>query len=145
MLKKIELSLNKLQDLPLLAIRMILAYGFYDPAMKKLQDINAIGDWFASLHIPAPYFQAYLATGTEILGVILLTLGLFTRIISFPLIITMIVAIVTVHWENGFSSGNNGFEIPLYYIIMLITLICFGAGRISLGHLLIRKNTKISD
>ena len=108
--------------------------------MKKLQDIHAIGDWFASLNIPAPYFQAYLATGTEILGVILLTLGLFTRIISFPLIITMIVAIVTVHWENGFSSGDNGFEIPLYYINMLITLIFFGSGRISLDHLLFRKN-----
>ena len=112
MLKKLELLLNKLQDVPLLAIRLALAYGFYEPAMKKLQDIHAIGDWFASLNIPAPYFQAYLATGTEILGVILLTLGLFTRIISFPLIITMIVAIVTVHWENGFSSGDNGFEIP---------------------------------
>lgn len=145
MLKKLELLLNKLQDVPLLAIRLALAYGFYEPAMKKLQDIHAIGDWFASLNISAPYFQAYLATGTEILGVILLTLGLFTRIISFPLIITMIVAIVTVHWENGFSSGDNGFEIPLYYIIMLITLICFGSGRISLDHLLFRKNAKASD
>lgn len=145
MLKKLEFSLNKLQDLPLLAIRLVLAYGFYEPAMEKVQDIHAIGDWFASLNIPAPYFQAYLATGTEILGVILLTLGLFTRIISFPLIITMIIAILTVHWENGFSSGNNGFEIPLYYIIMLITLICFGAGRISFDHLLIRKNTKAFD
>jgi len=145
MLKKLEFSLNKLQDLPLLAIRLVLAYGFYEPAMEKVQDIHAIGDWFASLNIPAPYFQAYLATGTEILGVILLTLGLFTRIISFPLIITMIIAILTVHWENGFSSGNNGFEIPLYYIIMLITLICFGAGRTSFDHLLIRKNTKAFD
>jgi hypothetical protein len=34
-----------------------------------------------------------------------------------PLIITMIVAIVTVYWENGFEAGENGFEIPLYYII----------------------------
>jgi hypothetical protein len=34
-------------------------------------------------------------------------------------------------------------EIPLYYIIMLITLICFGSGRISLDHLLFRKNAKL--
>lgn len=144
MLKKIELTFNKLQDLPLLAIRLVLAYGFYEPAMQKIQDIHAIGDWFASLNIPAPYFQAYLATGTEILGVILLTSGLFTRIISFPLIVTMIVAIVTVHGENGFSSGDNGFEIPLYYIIMLFTLICFGAGKISLDNLLFNKYSKKS-
>ena len=44
MLKKLELLLNKLQDVPLLAIRLALAYGFYEPAMKKLQDIHAIGD-----------------------------------------------------------------------------------------------------
>ena len=114
---------------------------FYKPAMAKLQDVHAIGDWFAGMNIPAPYFQAYLATGTECLGVALLTLGLGVRIISIPLIITMLVAIKTVHLENGFEASDNGFEIPLYYILMLISLICTGAGKISLDYLIGRKNS----
>lgn len=126
--------------IPLL-FRLILAYGFYKPAMAKLDDVNAIGEWFAGMGLPAPYFQAYLATATECLGVLLLTLGLGVRIISIPLVITMLVAIKTVHWGNGFEAGQNGFEIPLYYILMLVSLICTGAGKISVDYLLSKRFT----
>ena len=65
-------------------------------------------------------------------GAILLLLGIGTRIISIPLIIVMMVAIFTVHLGNGFEAGDNGFEIPLYYIIMLLTLLIYGGGKISI-------------
>lgn len=138
-MKKIQEIINRsyqIQDFVLLALRLVLAYGFFNPAMMKVKDIDSIAAWFESINIPLPLFNAYLATGTEILGVILLTLGLLTRWISIPLIITMIVAIVTVHWENGFEAGDNGFEIPLYYILMLLTLLSFGAGKYSLDQFL---------
>lgn len=138
-MKKIQEIINRsyqIQDFVLLALRLVLAYGFFNPAMMKVKDIDSIAAWFESINIPLPLFNAYLATGTEILGVILLTLGLLTRWISIPLIITMIVAIVTVHWENGFDAGDNGFEIPLYYILMLLTLLSFGAGKYSLDQFL---------
>jgi putative oxidoreductase len=134
---KAKLALAR--DLPLLAIRLVLAYGFYGPAAKKLADINSIVDWFTQLGLPAPKIQAYLATGTEITGVVLLTLGLATRFISIPLIITMFVAIRTVHWGNGFDAGNNGWEIPLYYIIMLSTLFIYGPGKISMDYFINKK------
>ena len=101
--------LAKAEDGWNVAIRLVLAYGFYTPAMMKLSDIHAIADWFAEMGLPAPLLNAYLATGTELAGVILLPLGLGTRFIAIPLIITMIVAIATVHWANGFEAGNNGF------------------------------------
>ncbi|MNE47615.1 hypothetical protein D3C80_1420270 [compost metagenome] len=47
---------------------------------------------------------ATLATSAEIMGAILLALGLLTRFISIPLIITMLVAIVTVHLPNGWQA-----------------------------------------
>jgi len=135
-------SLQGLRGLPLLFLRLILAYGFYTPAINKLRDVSAIGDWFASMDYPLPYLNAYLATATESLGVILLILGLGTRIISIPLMIVMIVAIFTVHIGNGFTAGNNGFEIPLYYFLMLFTLMILGPGRISLDHLLFGRKRK---
>jgi putative oxidoreductase len=128
--------LNHGQNLSLLLARLTIAYGFYEPAMKKWSDITSVGDWFGSLGIPFPHFNAYLAAGTELLGVVLLTLGLFTRLISLPLIIVMIVAITTVHLSHGFSAGDNGFEIPLYYMLFLAIFASFGAGKFSLDHLL---------
>ncbi len=132
----IEPVTKRLQDVALLSLRLILAYGFYEPAMRKWDDISAVASWFESMGLFAPTFQAYMAASTELAGVVLLTLGLFTRLISIPLIVVMIVAIVTVHLPNGFSSGDNGYEIPLYYILMLFTLISFGSGKLSIDNFL---------
>ena len=133
-------SLSNIKSVPLLLMRLVLAIGFFGPAKMKLGNIDGIISWFESINIPLPALNAYLATGTEALGVVLLFLGLGTRLISIPLIITMIVAIVTVHLGNGFEAGNNGFEIPLYYMIMLFTLLIYGSGKFSLDHLLHKKH-----
>lgn len=133
---------KNIEFLPLLFLRLILAYGFYNPALQKLQNINGIGEWFESMEIPFPYLNAYMATFTEVLGVIFLFLGFGVRYISVLLMITMVVAIKTVHWEGGFEAGNNGFEIPLYYILMLFTLFVYGAGKYSLDTLVRKKCCK---
>jgi putative oxidoreductase len=134
-----------LKDLPPLFFRLTLAYGFYGPAVKKLSNIDGIAEWFATLkmfdlfNIPFPTLNAYMAAGTEGLGVLLLTLGLATRLISIPMMFVMFVAIGTVHWKNGFSAGDNGFEIPFYYFLMLFSLLITGAGKFSLDALLAKK------
>lgn len=123
------------KSLSLLFARLLLAYGFYEPAMMKWSDINGVAEWFGTIGIPFPTINAYMAATTEITGVVLLTLGLFTRLISIPLIVVMIVAITTVHLHNGFSAGNNGFEIPLYYMTFLFIFLTNGAGKFSLDRL----------
>jgi putative oxidoreductase len=135
-------TLEKLKDIPLLFIRLALAYGFYGPAKMKWSDMNSIIEWFKGMNVPAPALNAYLAATTEAAGVVLLVLGLGTRIVSIPLIVIMLVAIKTVHWSNGFEAGENGFEIPLYYLIMLLLLLIYGPGRISLDKLINRKFSK---
>ena len=132
--------LEYLQSFALFAARIVIAYGFYEPAMRKWQDIGSVAAWFDSLGIPMPLINAYLAAGTEALGVVLLALGLMTRFISLPLIIVMIVAIITVHLPHGFSAGNNGFEIPLYYGLFLAIFASFGAGKFSLDYLIFKRS-----
>ena len=134
--QKAKNILSNTQSISLLLARIAVAYGFYEPAMMKWTDINAVAGWFGSMGIPFPTLNAYMSATTEITGVVLLTLGLFTRLISIPLIIIMIVAIITVHWSNGFSAGNNGFEIPLYYMLFLALFASIGAGKLSLDYLL---------
>jgi len=125
-------KLNTLTDLPPLLFRLVLSYGFFKPAMMKWDNIEGIGQWFASMNYPFPLFNAYMAAITETAGFILLLLGLATRIISIPLMVVMLVAIFTVHIGNGFEAGNNGYEIPLYYLLMLISLLITGPGKLSL-------------
>lgn len=131
---------KKGESFSLLLLRLLLAYGFYSPAMHKWDDIDAVAAWFGTLGIPMPLLNAYLAASTELAGVILLTLGLFTRLISIPLIIVMIVAITTVHLGHGFNAGDNGFEIPLYYMLMLFVLVTHGGGNFSIDRLLQEEN-----
>ncbi len=128
--------LNQGQNISLLFARLAIAYGFYEPAMQKWSDIGSVASWFESIGIPFPALSAYMAASTEVLGVVLLTLGLFTRLISIPLIVVMIVAIATVHLGHGFSAGDNGFEIPLYYMLFLALFASLGAGKLSLDYLL---------
>ena len=133
--EKMEKLLNGGQDLSLLLLRLILAYGFYEPAMNKWSDIGAVATWFGeSLGIPFPLLHAYMAASTEMAGVVLLVLGLGVRFIALPMMVIMVVAIVTVHLSNGFSSGDNGFEIPLYYMLMLFALVTHGGGKFGLDN-----------
>jgi putative oxidoreductase len=125
-----------LKPLSLLLARLTIAYGFYTPAMTKWADINSVAEWFGSMGIPFPTLNAYMAASTELAGVVLLSLGLFTRLISIPLIVVMIVAITMVHLPNGFSAGANGFEIPFYYMLFLIIFLAHGGGKFSLDSIL---------
>lgn len=141
---KVETVLDNLQNISLLIARVLIAYGFWEPALNKWSDIKAVAEWFGSMGIPFPLINAYMAASTEITGVVLLSLGLFIRYISFPLIIVMIVAIVTVHLPNGFSAGDNGFEIPLYYMVFLLVFMAYGAGKYSLDYVFFQKDLMVS-
>ena len=127
---------SNVKSFSLLMARLIIAYGFYEPAMNKWADIGAVAGWFSGMGIPFPTLNAYMAASTELLGVVLLALGLFTRLISIPLIVVMLVAIFMVHFPNGFSAGDNGFEIPLYFLLFLLTFLGNGAGKFSLDRLI---------
>ena len=135
----VEKVTSNFQSISLLLARFTIAYGFYDPAMKKWQGIDNVAGWFGSMGIPLPTLNAYMAATTETLGVILLTLGLFTRLISIPLIVVMLVAIFLVHFPNGFSAAENGFEIPFYFMLFLMIFTSFGAGKFSLDNFLFKR------
>ena len=139
MYNKFVNGMGQLRDIPLLFFRIILVIGFYQPAIMKIRNLSGVADWFASMNYPLPGVSAFLSMATEGLGIILILLGLGTRIIAVPLIFIMVIAILTVHISNGFPAGDNGFEIPLYYILMLFALMVFGPGKFSLDYLIGRR------
>lgn len=107
--------------IPALLIRLFLAPVFIMAGYTKMQlgnpDISGltsfladpnIVEWFGNsdygLGLPFPYLLANLAAWSEFFGGLLLLIGLATRLISIPLMITMLVAITTVHLENGWFA-----------------------------------------
>lgn len=131
--------LDAFQDVGLIVLRLLLAYSFYEPATMKWKDTSVVVNYFSSMGFPLPTLSAYLVAGIEASGVVLLILGFGTRLISLLLIVVMAVAMATVHWQNGFSASNNGIEILLYYSCMLLILLLFGAGKVSIDHLFRKK------
>lgn len=93
-----------------LAIRLYMLPILYAGAHAKIYGFDGVVEWFSNgpdkggLGLPMPYLMAVLATGTEALGFVLIALGLFTRIITVPLIIVMVVAGLTVHWSKGWAA-----------------------------------------
>lgn len=95
-----------------LALRFYLVPVFWMAGTKKLQDMDATIAWFANpdwgLGLPFPAFMAWTASLLEAGGAILLLIGLAVRWVSIPLMITMVVAAVTVHLQNGWLAIAEG-------------------------------------
>jgi uncharacterized membrane protein YphA (DoxX/SURF4 family) len=91
-----------------LALRLYLVPIFWMAGTHKWHSFNDIVAWFGNnewgLGLPFPLFMAFMATTVELLGALLLLLGLGTRLIAIPLLITMLVAAFSVHWANGWQA-----------------------------------------
>lgn len=95
-----------------LLLRLFLAPVMFSAGYNKAMSFEGTVSWFGNtewgLGLPFPALLAFLATATELVGGVLLLLGLFTRYISIPLMFTMLVAIGTVHWGNGWFAIAPG-------------------------------------
>jgi len=131
---------GKLRDIPLLLFRLILAVGFYEPAMMKVKNLSGVAEWFGSMNYPLPMISASISMVTEVSGIVLLILGLGSRLIAMPMMFIMVIATFTVHISNGFPAGDNGFEIPLYYFLMLFALVVYGSGKYSVDYLISKRS-----
>ena len=149
---------------PQLFLRLILFWEFWE-AGKMKYDGGSQGNWFASIQESFPFpFDSInpsiswnMAMWGEIIGAILILLGLFTRFAAISLIMITVVATAAMHWPESWNSlselwkgyaisgkGFGDYKLPLLYVIMLLPLLFNGAGKLSLDHLL-AKVTHYSD
>lgn len=124
--------------LPHLALRCLLAYEFWSAGVAKLRGVN----WFAQIHdrFPFPFSQLpveiswQLVTWLELIGPLALVLGIATRFVSVSLSLLTVVAIMAVHAGLGYNVCDNGWKLPLLYLVMFLPLIFTGPGKLSLDH-----------
>jgi uncharacterized membrane protein YphA (DoxX/SURF4 family) len=100
--------LQYLDGLAPLAMRLYLVPVFWMAGAQKIAGMENTIEWFGNpdwgLGLPFPALLAHLAAYTEAVGAVLLLVGLATRWISIPLLVTMLVAIFAVHWGNGWAA-----------------------------------------
>ena len=106
--QQIIARLQVADGIPLLLLRLYLAPVMIQAGWNKASSFDSIVDWFGNddygLGLPMPLVMAFLATAAELVGGVLLLLGALTRLVSIPLMVTMIVAMVSVHAKNGWLA-----------------------------------------
>ncbi len=95
-----------------LLLRLYLVPIFWMAGTTKFANFSDTAEWFGNsdwgLDLPFPYLFVFLVATTECLGAIFLLFGFGVRLISIPLMITMIVAAITVHLKNGWLAIATG-------------------------------------
>jgi len=101
--------------------------------------LEGTAGWMESIGLAPGTLMAALAGGAEFFGGLLLIAGFLVRPTAVVLAITMLVAIVTVHLQNGLFMSNNGYEFGLALLVISIGLALRGAGSLSIDSLLQNK------
>jgi putative oxidoreductase len=125
-------SLNSLQPLGLLALRLALGIIFFSHGYPKLAYQGGGLQGFFLQHGLPGYF-VFISGVLEVFGCLLLVLGLFTRAAALLLAIEMAVAIWKVHSAGGYLAVHN-YEFPLTVLTTCFALATVGAGTISLDY-----------
>jgi putative oxidoreductase len=129
-----------LQSPLLLALRLYWGWQFFLTGRGKLQNLDKVTEFFKSLHIPFPHFNACLAGGTECLGGLLLLAGLGARLVSLPLIFVLVTAYVTAEADALKHIFNDPDKFvmatPFLFMLSCVVILAFGPGVFSLDWLI---------
>jgi len=130
-----------IEPLVLLAARLWVANVFWKSGYLK------VTTWDSTLYLFEEEYQvplipwelaAYLATAAELVLPIFFVLGLLTRPVAIGLFMVNMVAVISypVLWKGGF------YDHQLWGALILMNIM-WGAGKISVDHLLTRKNNRL--
>lgn len=131
-------------------LRLIVGYGFMEHGYAKLARGSAsFTGILNALGMPEPALLAWATIIVELVCGLAILAGAFVRLVGVPMVVVLLVAIVTVHLGNGFSSiklqavdamgphfGQPGYETDLLYLAGIVALAIGGAGPWSIDRLL---------
>jgi putative oxidoreductase len=141
-----ERKQNALLGWTLIPLRLVLGYGFMVHGWAKWSRGPAgFARLLEQIGVTFPNVSAWFVTLLELFGGFAILAGVLIAVVSIPLIVSLLVAMFTVHLKYGFSSINTigltpsgpvfgppGFEVDLLYIAGLLVLLMNGAGKLSI-------------
>jgi putative oxidoreductase len=136
------------QSLFLLAVRLYWGWQLAQNGWGKLHNLSNVTEFFVSLGIPAPGPTAAFVATFELVGGILLALGLFSRITALGITVDMIVAYVTADREAllAFISNPGKFYVadPYTFLFAGLLILIFGPGKIAFDTLADRISNRVA-
>lgn len=141
--RRITLAPSSLQSVMLLAVRLYWGSQFAQTGWGKLHHLAKIAGFFASLNIPFPGFTAPFVSALELVGGVLLMLGLFSRPLALLLACNMLVAYWTADREalSAILSDPGKFYAadPYIFLFASVMILIFGAGFLAIDTLVARR------
>lgn len=135
-------SLEGLQVVLPFLIRLLFGIGFFKAGFFKLKALEATTTKFAGMGIPMAELMAPVVAIVELVGGLMILVGFGTRLASFFLAFTMLVALLTAY-SQAFSEGIRAvMETSAFtYLLAMLVLLAYGAGKLSLDAWLAKRRT----
>ena len=129
----INTNLNTSKDLGATLLRLALGVMFLAHAGLKVFTFGIAGTEAFFVSQGFPVWTVFPVVAAEIVGGVLLILGVQTRLVSFALL-PILIGAASVHWGNGwvFTAPNGGWEYPLFLAIALVVQALLGDGAYAL-------------
>ena len=120
-------------------LRIVVGFTFSLHGMQKLLGFfGGVDGKGATVHFGSLF---WFAGALELVGGLLIILGLFTSPVAFILCGEMAVAYFRAHFPHGFLPLVNHGELAVLYCFVFFYLCIAGAGPISLDALLFKKSS----
>lgn len=129
-------------------VRLIVGLIFLTEGIQKHLFPDEVGTGrFMEIGFSDPSFWAYFTANFEIVCGLFVLIGFLTRWASIPLFVIMLVAFITTKWpimmEKGFWPFAHAYRTDFALTLLLVYLILYGAGKISVDAVLFRKPREV--
>jgi putative oxidoreductase len=131
--------IHRVRFLAPLAGRLSVGLLFLSTGWGKVHSLDKVTAFFVKLGIPAPGLNAVVVGYSELICGALLVLGLFTRLATLPLLVSMVVAILTAKLPDIHGLFDLVGADEFTYLCVLVMLFIIGPGQLSLDELLFRR------
>ena len=131
-------GLHRIEWIAPLVVRVVFGYFWLETGIAKVHNLDGFTQRFVGWGIPWPAFSAGLSAWTELVGGLLIMLGLFTRLVCIPMLINMAVAVTLVVSANLMSLDDYVEADEIVYSLIFFWLLVSGPGKASLDTLLAR-------
>ncbi|WP_266170944.1 DoxX family protein [Dyella subtropica] len=121
-----------------LVMRLVFGYFWLETGISKVHNLDGFTQRFMGWGIPFPAFSAGLSAWVELLGGLLLMLGLFTRLVCIPMLVNMAVAVTLVVSSNLMGLDDYVEADEVVYSLIFFWLLIAGPGKVSLDTLVAR-------
>jgi putative oxidoreductase len=141
-------KIDLLQPWFLLFLRLYIGYQSVVAGWAHLTHVDSTAQFFASLGIPMPRLNVYIAGGTEVVGGALLFVGLASRLVAIPFSFNFLIAILSVNladpkYRDMLKNILHNQDVVLKddafpFLFVGVMIFIFGPGKFSLDHYVLR-------